>query len=304
MSNTRVPELFSRDDMLLASYETGELPENVKAVAVKPRTSSLADCDRKLAYLMENVDATNSPAENHGVNGASDGRLTAEMGRAAEAVSVAAINAIPGVHVIHNDPQIALPDDFPISGHPDGELCFCDDGEHVDYRHPETAMVYGFEHKYLGRYKYREIISKGLEVAAPDYIQQVVTYGMALGWDAVCFVVVAQDASGIRGEYRIDKKRKYQWTKDVDAREDGWNPKVDITWLDIRGYKIAIGPQILRRAADVVEQLGPHVPGDIIRSYDPAKAKFPCSLWCEWRDRCIEDGEGTVPLLPPPLGRA
>jgi len=254
---------------------------------------------------MAGVEPTDIPRNDHGLDGRSDGKLTAELGRLAEAASIDIINrGLPGnIHVTRTGTgQLALPKDFPLTGHPDGELCFCKDGlcaqSGLESLAPD-GLKYGFEHKFVGRFSYKDVLSKGIEVAHPEWIQQVTLYAMALGWDAVCLVVLSQDGSSIRYEVRDGRKKKLQWASTLPA---GWNPKVMIGWIDLRGYKIALGPSLLERAAGL-SALRAVEPGECIRDFDPKKTRFPCG-WCDFKSRCIEDGQGVVSVTPAPMGHA
>lgn len=318
MNTTMLPPLFTAEEYLSACYNVQDLPENVVQPRSRPRASGIAGCTRDIAYQMAGTEKTDIPRDDHGLDGRSDGWVTAEIGRAAEAVSIKIINeGLPGpIHVVRTGKdQIELSPESPSSGHPDGELCWCTDGCHrldeFEDRgtpHPETGLVYGFEHKLPGRFAYKDLLTDGLEKSHPEWVQQVTVLGLELGWDAVCFVILAQDGSGVRYEYRQARDRNHKWVGKVP---EVWNPKAMIVWLDIRGYKKVL-EQGLRARAEAFTALnldndptlagdGATAPGDVRRDFQPDSQRFPCG-WCDYRKRCLEDGQGTIEIPAAPMG--
>lgn len=291
---------FTADDFLSVVGQAFALPENEVREYAKPRASSLASCARQQAYAMAGTEH-----DEIGVEGSArqiDGALTAEQGRMFEDLSVRVIEEM-GFSVV--DRQLALPDDYPVTGHPDGRLYEGGDG-----------LVWGFEHKHLGRYSYEKILKEGLLAAEPGFILQSGLYGDALGWDAALFVVVAQDSSAVRGDITANLR-----AKNPDRRWSvypGINPKVNIVPVDLRPVKHGLIPLAHERAewlTDWKRRSGK--PADVAREFDPTiteekwiadgeggrvtvdRAPFPCG-WCPYYAKCLADGPGgqAAPPLP------
>lgn len=208
-----------------------------------------------------------------------------------------------GLRVV--DRQVELPPDYPVSGHPDGRLDGVTDG-----------LIWGFEHKHLGRYAYEKILKEGLFKAEPHYILQTGLYGDALGWDASLFLIMAQDSSSVRGDMTANLRAKnpaHRWAVYPDL-----HPKVQVIAVDLRPIKHGLVPLGLERAkwlSDWKRESGD--PADVAREYDPEtledkwvadgeggrkevqRPKFPCS-YCPYLTKCLEDGAGgkMAPTLP------
>lgn len=304
--------LFTREDMFRAANRSFMLPENEKQARDKPRASGIASCARQIAYMMANVPETNQ--------GAVDSIITTEQGRIMEDLSVELINEL-GFQVINR--QITLPADYPLTGHPDGEIVH----NYFYNAHSEPKEMYdlldanglkwGFEHKHLGRWAYEAVFKRGLEAAEPVYLAQAVAYGDALNWDAVMWVIMAQDASSTRSDATNNLKAKnpaVRWAISPD-----WNPKYQVFAMDLRPYKQTLAKRIRMRAEWFTKYVteGKN-PDEVIREYDPDTTDkntftpredgtvertvgpgFPCSH-CEWLDRCVAAGQGKfgAPELP------
>jgi hypothetical protein len=323
---TLLPGLFTAEELLEASYAVEELGANEAQERTKPRASSIARCARDSAYDMVGTPPSDLPNQDHGLDGRSDGKLTAELGRVGEDPTIDAIAALPGtIHVVDRQvcighecptkpgeapPRVVEPD-FWTTGHPDGALCGCADqlhapearklvrGEDGVIRVDPAGLVYGFEHKLWGRFAYKEVLLDGLEGKKPDVVQQATTYGIALGWDAVCVATLAQDSSGIKYEVRDARRKKYKWTAKLEDRV--WNPKVTLTWLDLRQLKPMLGPALQVRAEALANAVREYGPAQVQRETDPATARFPCG-WCDYKTLCAADGPGIIPVPPPPAG--
>lgn len=289
---------FTAEEFLAVVGQTFALPENEVREYDKPRASSLASCARQQAYAMAGTEH-----DAIGVEGSArqtDGALTAEQGRMFEDLSVKVIEQM-GVAVV--DRQISLPDSYPVTGHPDGRLS-------------GDGLVWGFEHKHLGRYAYEKILKEGLLAANPGFVLQSALYGDALGWDAALFVVVAQDSSAVRGDITANLRAKNpasRWSV-----YPGVNPKVTIAPLDLRPVKHGLVPLGLDRARWLSEwKRSSGIPRDVAREFDPTtteekwvadgyggrttvdRAPFPCG-WCPFFSKCLADGPGgkAAPPLP------
>lgn len=290
---------FTADDYLAVVGETFSLPENEIRERDKPRASSLGACARQQAYMMAGIE--HDPIGVEGSARQTDLELTAEQGRMFEDLSVAIIETM-GFQVV--DRQLSLPEDYPVTGHPDGRLIT-----------PDDALVWGFEHKHLGRWAYEKILKVGLFEAEPGFILQSALYGDALGWDAAQFVIIAQDSSSVRGDITANLRAKNperRWSV-----YPGINPKVNIVPVDLRPIKHGLVPVALERAYWLADwKRGDGNPAHVAREADPEArelkwvprdgereqvelAKFPCS-YCPFFSKCIEDGAGgwTAPQLP------
>lgn len=304
---------FTVNEFIQAAYKL-ELPENAVQMRSRPRASSLGGCAREVAYQMAGVPQSNpSIADNmNGVDGPQrrdHGILTTESGRIIEDLSCAVIEHVPsGLTVV--DRQIELPAGYFVSGHPDGRLQ--QKGKGTIERTLQDGLVWGFEHKHVGRFKYLKIFKEGFERGAPDYFAQVIIYGKALGWDKVTLVIMAQDASSMTFEANNSLGAKTRTSKNSWPLRLDWNPKVQIYHLDLRPW-YALIPKLAKRAADIsaiVQAQGAAAvrrDGDGIRTYVDnrglTKLAFPCG-YCDFADQCNVDGNGTeaVTPLPPQVG--
>lgn len=276
------------------------LPENLPREHSKPRASGIGSCARQQAYSMAGV------AEDNGQNNAGnpDGEITSEQGRIVDAEITQKLIKATGFKVVKS--QISLPKTFPMTGHPDGELDGTSDGLH-----------WGYEHKQLGRWGYETVFKKGFEQGEPGYLCQTVSYGMALGWDAVYIVCMAQDASSTRSDARTNLKSKnpaVRWANSPD-----WNPKYLTYGLDLRSYYGTLGRRLVQRAEWLTSWFeSSKNPADVAREADPTNSNreeylvdaegnierltgpdFPCG-WCPWLAACLAAGDSgdRAPELP------
>lgn len=251
-----------------------------------------------------------TPEPGTGNSGNLDGEITTEQGRIMDAEITQKLISANGYSVVNT--QVSLPDDFPMTGHPDGELVRVNAmDQYVD------GLTWGYEHKQLGRWGYETTFKKGVEEGEPGYLCQVVSYGMARGWDAAFVVVMAQDASSTRSDARTNlgsKNPRVRWANNPD-----WDPKMLTYGVDLRPYYPTLGRRLLQRAewltgwydndgdpAHVAREANPEstrrdeylvsATGDITRVPGPP---FPCG-WCPWLARCQRDGGGgeCAPELP------
>lgn len=318
---------FNTADYLAAVGTTFEMDVNAVREHDKPRASSLGSCARQQAFMM-----AGTPHDETGKSEASarstDGELTAEQGRMFEDLSVRVIENM-GFGIV--DRQLCIghpkctpesiqgPEDFPVSGHPDGRLVQMVRGEWKmePYDAPlADGLTWGWEHKHLGRYAYEKIIKEGLMKAEPVFIMQGGMYGYALGWDASLFTIIAQDSSSTRGDMTANLRAKnpaVRW-----ATIPGINPKVNIIPVDMKPVQHGLVPMGINRAlwlSDWKKNDGD--PGHVAREYDPTirvnkwvpdgaggrmeieQAPFPCG-WCPYLEKCLAAGGGgnSAPALP------
>lgn len=301
---------FTANEFIQAAYKL-ELPENAIQMRTRPRASSLGGCAREVAYQMAGVPQSN-PSSRDSMNGMDGpqrrdhGILTTESGRIIEDLSCNVIEHVPnGLTVV--DRQIELPAGYFVSGHPDGRLQQKDGAAGSDPQVLQDGLVWGFEHKHVGRFKYLKIFKEGFERGAPDYFAQVIIYGKALGWDKVTVIVMAQDASSENMEATRALQAKTRTAANSWPLRTDWNPKVQIYHLDLRPW-YALIPKLTDRAQDIsriVQAQGAAAvrrDGDGIRTYEDrgiTKLAFPCG-YCSYADQCNADGNGTEAVTPLP----
>lgn len=307
---------FTRKDFLSAAGPAlDNLPENTLVERDKPRASGLVADAREQAYYMLGL-----PGDDYGVEGsdrAPDAVMTTEQGRMYEELLVRVIQRC-GWDVA--DRQLSLPGAYPVTGHPDGRLSMRDTNVRANplvrgvQLHHEK-LNWGVEFKHLGRYKYRQILSRGLEAGAPDYILQSALYADALNWDAVLFVITSQDASSIRAEMTMNRRVKTAANRWVDMH-DWQHPKVMLFGVDMRPLKHTLVPRALERARwlsnwketsgdprDVQMEHSPwrqkKVKGVWVRDDVNGKVGFPWS-YSDYLSRAQADGQSGVraPELP------
>lgn len=280
------------------------MPMNDVQERDRPRASSLGACARQQAFTMAGTVPQDIGEEASAR--AIDQELTAEQGRMFEPVSIKVIESM-GFQVV--DRQIALPDDFPVSGHPDGRLVPGDEAARFD-------INWGWEHKHLGRYAYEKILKMGLFKAEPQFIVQDLMYGYGFGWDAGLFTIVAQDSSSVRGDMTANLRAKnpaVRWAVDPLI-----NPKVNHIALDLAPLKQSLLPRALERAEFLIDwKKNDGDPGHVAPEHDPnvretkwipdgeggrmevERAPFPCG-WCPFMQNCIKAGLGgkVAPAFP------
>ena len=284
---------ITRDEILRAFGKAYARPENAPQERTKPRASALAACARQQAY-----DMSNTPTDEIGVAGSRlsyDADLTGEQGRAFEGLMERALASM-GVKV--ESAQIVLPDDYPVSGHPDGELDLSGYMGRTEVDGTKDTRKWGVEFKHLGRFGYTKAIRNGLRIAHPQYILQAGLYGDALGWDAVLFIVSSQDASSIRADAAASLRYKSpdaRW----GARTD-WHPKIHIETMEIKEVQNGLLPIAKARARWLTDwKLNDGRPTAVAREYEPAADKFPCT-YCPYLSTCVADGNSgqRAPELP------
>lgn len=255
-----ISALFTPDEFL-TGLDALTLDENQPQARAKPRASGLADCARKQWYAMTDVPITNP--------GDKTQLFTNEQNRDLEDTTCKVL-ANMGYPVV--DRQISLPEDYPVTGHPDGAF----------------SPTVGFEHKVLGKYSYMKVFQNGLFAEKPGYITQAALYGDALGWDKAQFVILSADHTATRQEA---SRSRQPW-----AQREDWNPKFQFPVVDINELKPLI-PVMHARA----EQLSEAAQSDTLveREYS-GEEKFPCG-YCEWKDRCNVDGSGGVVVQANPI---
>jgi len=288
--------LFTADEFLAVVDEAFALPENGLFERGKPRASALASDARELAYMMSATEYDDGV----GRKSRPDMRLTAEQGRHMEDLSVKVVETL-GFEVANR--QISLPDDYFVTGHPDGELVTKD------------GLKWGWEHKHPGRFDFLHILQNGSirhKDATPKWFLQAVLYGWGLGWDMVQFVVIAQDASGVVAEARRNagsKNPAFRWGDRVLEGGDQ-NPKVWVEAFDLRPYYRTLAPAAKYRAewlAKWKERSGD--PKDVQLEHSPYESigprgankgiEFPWAF-SEWLGAAQRDGQSghRAPGLP------
>lgn len=261
------PQEVTAEDILRAIKLAFALPENKIQKRSKPRASGLTGCLRNQQYQMIGAKETDEPS--------ADSYFTQEQGRLAEDITVAALGQC-GIPIINR--QIALPEDFWVTGHPDGEI----------------AGYGGFEHKHFGRYRYKRFAQFGLESAIfkEDVAPQIVCYAQGLGWERCLLVVTSQDASSIRVENR------YMTKKAQLAKYHSQNVKMIVFDLEmaplIDRYAGALKDRATNLSMVTDSTLGT-AKEKAVRAFNPDsnfkpdKGFYECD-YCNYRGRCLDDG--------------
>ena len=245
---------------------------------------------------MRNVGATNT--------GQRDGSLTTEQGRIMEDMSVELVRLASQDRLVVANRQIELPEGFPMTGHPDGQVvprelahwddrcavCGDDPVDSVPCTPARNGHVYkaigwvapldatvdglvtGFEHKHLGRWGFTEIFKQGFAESEPGYYAQTLAYGDALNWDRVMVVVLGQDSSSVQGDYNINlgaKNPKVRW-----STKPGWHPKLQIVNVDL-GSTVNYQKRLRFRAEQLTKWLFEDLvdPSEIVREADPTSLR-------------------------------
>lgn len=289
---------FTVEDVLGAveGMRSSALPENFVQERDKPRASSVGKCGRANAYYMAGEPHDEWLSRSWMA-------YTQEQGRIMEDLTFGAMEYL-GFPVTGR--QVAVPDDFPLTGHPDG-----DGKEWVTEGLNSEGLVLGVEHKHFGRWEYETLFKQGLMQGDPFIIVQGLVYAKALGWDASVFFITSQDASSVHSDYTVNKHAKNPANRWSD--KEGWNPKLQIITVDMRPLKLTLWPMIEQRARWLSKwKREDGDPKNVARDYDPLRPKkkgevveegaepaFPCS-YCPWYNKCVVDGDGGVqaPVLP------
>lgn len=297
---------FTVDEFITASYGL-QLEANERQVRTEARISSLGSCARETGYMMAGVEPTDpqqdDPERRHS-------KLTTEQGTYVEDLTCDVIDQM-GHHVSNRQLCIGHPVckdheqgplDYPMTGHPDGELGLL------------AGEQWGFEHKHLGRYTYLETFKKGFHLAHPGYLAQIILYGHALGWEKVLCVVLAQDASSTEFErrqaarYAVSGKAKETRDRNAWALRKDWNPKVLFYAYDLRPA-YAFVPALQDRADEIANYVSALGPDAIKRDFsgvtkrDDGHPAFPCG-YCDFATRCNEVGSTGMAVRPLPFYRA
>ena len=283
------------------------MPENSPQLRTKPRASGIGGCSREMAYMMLNVDKTNPMR--------GEGRLTTEQGRVMEDVTVRLFERATGGEYVVANRQVELPEDFELTGHPDGQIVRREDaawdstcaecgGEIDDLEHKlrdhhyrpvgwvaplgstVNGRVIGFEHKHLGRYGYESIAKSDFLQAEPGYVAQFCAYGAALGWNDVYIVVMSQDSSSVKSDANTNlssKKPAIRW-----ANDPLFNPKMTVVEYDLADF-VNLQKRIRMRAAMFTKLLfedGVEAK-DIVREPDPEALTHKNYTWDYQADKVI-----------------
>ncbi len=297
---------FTRDDIFRGVYKINPLEANETRVRTKPRASSLAGDAREIAYMMSGLEPTDPQVSRPD---RIDGGYTAEQGRRAEDLTIEALHAersdirIVGRQVCIGHPACKNADgtlgeqgplDHWASGHPDGEIEFKAAGQWLD-REPNTPnLKWGFEHKMLGRFQIRKILTEGLLLGFPEVILQSLVYGSALGWDAVSIAIGAQDASSIKVE-------RYRIKNEIENAHN----KMMVFEVDLREYA-GLVPMLKARAdwfAEWAKNDGDPTHVKVEAKDDNVDYNaFPWG-WSDYVTAAITDPPGTLEAPPVPLPR-
>lgn len=232
---------ITRNEILAGVHHAFQLEQNEVQLRPKPRASGLFGDAREIAYSMAGTPISDDFSDYEKYPDHVDGAFTQEQGRLAEDITCAAIDVSGAVTVINR--QISLPEDYFVTGHPDGEMGWVFFNPHAEEPKRDIGTVdadgkkWGFEHKHFGRFKIKELAKEGLWGAAPEIIGQMTMYGDALGWDYALLVVTSQDASSMRFEFRSKAM------KDLN-----FHPKMEVFSVDLRPHYEELLPFLKKRA--------------------------------------------------------
>jgi hypothetical protein len=290
---------FSTFDFFAAGHKAfGDMPENVPQARPKPRASSLTSDAREIAYMMSNTPRSNPHSENPE---RVDSIYTTETGRVTEDITVAMLESLdPPIEV--QGRQICIGHERCSLSHAQGPLAIAYTG-HSDGQAWIDGVLVGTEFKHFGRFAFKELARDGLlgSEKGLDILCQGVLYGHALGWQQLLIVVMSQDASSMRLEF---KQKAF-------AGRDDIHPKMQHWLVDLVEAEALLLKPLLRRAkwfCDWYENDGN--PANVAWEHRPdshqhkgyrgkmEECAFPWP-WSEWQDRAIADGQGT--LVAPPL---
>jgi hypothetical protein len=293
------------------------LPENERRIRTKPRASGLMSCARQQVYEMLAVPYTDIMKE--------DAVITQELGRMSEDYTTRVVPKIdsplvelPWESLAVVDRQVSLPEDYFVTGHPDGRLTqrkffypnAPEEGGRRNVYADTTAdgLRWGWEHKLYGAYSYKEALLGNAVTGTAGAFGQGLIYGDALGWDAVLIHVMAADAALVRGEMthalKYAKTGKSPETRRVNQEKvdkfRGKNPKVEVKHVDLRPYKDAFIPDFRARAEALTEtvEIGCD-PDTVRRERDPDQ--HPLCGYCPFKTRCVEAGQGSLIVPESPI---
>ncbi len=286
-----IQPLFTAEEFFRASHRFQQESEtNRQQEHAKPRASGLLDCARDQMYTMAGETPSNPEADTDH----RDQAFSNEDNRRTEDLTIDVIRLMAKGFSV-TDRQISVGEDSLYTGHPDGRFYDAYTGSGETTTLMKDGLVWGFEHKKLGRYSYLKTFKEGLLSAKPGYIVQAIAYGKALGWDVVQFVILAEDASSMRGE--ATNARRAKSYSGVFERPD-WNPKVLLPVVDLRPL-YALYPSIEARAQALIDARAEGLTGDDIKPEYDGQANFPCGSYCEFRDRCRSvSREETLRVIP------
>lgn len=248
-------------------------------VSAKPRASSLASCARQQVYAMRGVQPTNPMPP--------DAVLTAEQGRHMELLIE---QGLARLGYVVDGQQGELPDDYPVTGHPDGILYKGDESG----LHPLALL----EQKHLGQWSYLRILQHGLYSASPGYYIQALMYADSLGLDNVVFVITAQDASAVRTQLTQMKRYATEGKTEATRAKNAWAMDVPASAakMQIIEYSVDDNRALIMEAHQRAKVLA-DVAGNSLhvqREFDPLSDNFPCN-YCDWKDACMkEPSDGAV----------
>ena len=259
---------FDVFDMFHGVHKAFLLPENEVQQRDKPRASSLTSDAREIAYQMAGV----KPSNPHAFNPERmDGAMTAEQGRMFEDLLFKALEHMDEpIRVV--DRQRELPENYFVSGHPDGRV--------------ELTRT-GVESKHFGRFAYKELARDGIWGGkGRDILIQSALYADALDWEDVLIIVTSQDASSMRME--LNSKQ---------FKDKGIHPKGMIFRIDREELRPLI-PQLKERAEWFTNwKRSSGDPAAVKWESNPSSKKFPYS-YSEYVDLAIADGPGWLEAPP------
>ncbi len=294
-----IKPLFTFRELARGVDDATRQEHNETQVMTRPRASSLMNDAREVAYTMAGVKPSDPPQKD---DLRFDGVITAETGRVVEDLLVAGVGGLPlGLTVINR--QIELPEEYPVSGHPDGQLARLISGDPskgaaVWADKLDDGRRWGVEFKVKGNYQFLNLALDGImSPIGRDLLAQVVLYGHALDWDAVLIFIIAADASAVRSNLRFGK---YSSLASADPAD--FHPKGYLWALDLEDLKDALIPDLHKRAAWFAKrQAAGKDPAQVKFEQSPQeKGDFPWG-WSEYYRLAQKDGDGTAKAPWPKL---
>lgn len=240
MSDILVPP-FTFRQLAEGVSDATAIPGNETQVMRRPRASGIMNDAREIAYKMAGTPVSNERM-------AQDDRwqdvMAAETGRMLEDLMCLGImNLRDGLEQYAIvDRQVELPEDYPMSGHPDGRLVRRTKN---GFKEMPGGKRVGIEFKVKGSYQFKNLAADGIHSAiGRDLLAQVTTYGDALKWDSVVIVVMSHDAGPIRND--VSRFKKYAMLKKM--KEDQFHAKGFVWAVDLTELKEALAPMLHKRA--------------------------------------------------------
>lgn len=238
--------------------------DHIKRGGTTPRASGLGHCGRQQAYSLLQEPKTNPRSALDNWN--------ALLGGYNQSM-VAVILRNMGYTITEEESEVTLANGL-ITGHLDGELSGLDLGEETVIWDAKFKNVWGL----FGTKKNAGIVTSGLPLASVDIYLQMQAYMKARGRKMAIITASPFDMSTTKREAAIKGIEPHPAYR-IIVEEDTEAQDLAI----LRGQLVA-----------AAGKLGVSV----VPEYNPHRNEFPCNF-CEWRAKCILEGNGGAFQLPP-----